>query len=184
MVLKEDKVRGNLLHTVSRACKLAYALLRILFIITVLAWLLPLLLGLLRLIVPHGFVWLNSLEISFSFDFLISGLLSAAFIGILTLILRDTSKGETPFTKKQSKRLRLIAYLMFVQVIFGLLFSTIATVLYPDGLIILSYYHISESSAPTTYLDLQALIFAIACYCISLAFEYGVLLQQDSDDFI
>jgi hypothetical protein len=184
VVLKEDKERSNILCAVSRTCKLAYIFLRILLVITVLAWLLPFLLGLLHLMFPHVFTWLDSLVISAPFDLLVSGLLSAVFIGIVTLILRDISKGETPFTRKQSKRIRLIAYLTFAQVILELLFSMVATALYPDGLVILGYYHIPESSALTMYLDLQALIFAIICYCISLAFEYGVLLQRDSDDFV
>jgi hypothetical protein len=133
---------------------------------------------------PHGFTWLDSLEISFSLDFLIFGLLSAVFIGIVTLILQDITKGATPFSRKQSKRVRLIAYLMFARVIFELLFVTATTALYPNGLVILSYYHISESSVPTVYLNFEALISAIVCYCISLAFEYGALLQRDSDDIL
>jgi hypothetical protein len=133
---------------------------------------------------PHTLIWLDSLEISFPLDFLISGLLSAAFIGIATLILQDISKGETPFSRKQSKRIRLIAYLMLAQVILELLVTTVTTTLYPDGLVVLSYYRISSSSTPTTYIDFGMLISAIVCYCISLAFEYGVLLQRDSDDFV
>jgi hypothetical protein len=158
--------------------------LRILFIITVLVWLLPLFLGLLHFIFQYRFQWLDSFTISTPFNSLVLGFLPAVFIGIATLILQEISKGETPFTKKQSKRIRLIAYLMFAQVILGLLLTTVTTALYPDGLVVLSYYHIPESSALTTYLDIQALISAIVCYCISLAFEYGALLQRDSDDFV
>jgi hypothetical protein len=159
------------------------ALLRILFVIAVLAWLLPLLLSLIRFLLPPGFEWLDSLEISIPLDSLILGLLHAVFIGIVTLILRDISKGETLFSRKQSKRIRLIAYLMFVRVALELLLFAIAAALYPDTIVTLSY-RVSESSASTVYLDFEALVSAIVCYCISLAFEYGALLQRDSDDFV
>jgi hypothetical protein len=126
---------------------------------------------------------LSSLVILIPLDSLILGFLPAVFIGIVALILRDISKGETPFSKKQCRRIRLIAYLMFARVILESLLFVGATVFYPDALISLSYY-VSESSAPTVYLDFEALISAIVCYCISLAFEYGALLQRDSDDFV
>jgi MFS family permease len=132
---------------------------------------------------PYGLEWLDALEAFIPLDFFVLGLLPAAFIGIAMLILRDIAKGETPFSKKQSRRVRLIACLMFAWVVLGALLSAQVTTFYPDALVSLSY-HISDSSTPTLYLDFGVLISAIVCYCISLAFEYGALLQRDSDDIV
>ena len=184
MVLKKDEGHDSFLHKARRGCRISYSLLRILLIAIILLWLLPLLFGLLGFAFPYIFRWVDGLELSIPFDSLIFGLLPAAFIGIAALILRDISKGETPFSRKQSKRIRLIAYLMFAQIVFKLLFSTAITGLYPDGLVFLGFYHIPSSSAPTVYLDFMELIFAIICYCISLVFEYGVLLQSNSDNIL
>jgi hypothetical protein len=132
---------------------------------------------------PSALTWLDSLVVAIPLDVLVLGFLPAVFIGIVALILRDISKGETPFSRKQSKRIRLIAYFMFARVVLELLLLIMATALFPDSLISLSY-HVSESSTPTIYFDFGAFISAIVCYCISLAFEYGALLQRDSDDFV
>jgi hypothetical protein len=183
VAIREEQEQGDLLHKVRRVCRLACVLLRILFIALVSVWLLQLLLSLSSFMFPHAFKWLNDFEISIPLDFLVLGFLPAAFIGIATLILQDISRGETPFSEKQSKRIRLIAYLMFARVVLESLLLVVITALYPDGLIFLSYYA-SESSTPVIYLDFGALISAIVCYCISLAFEYGALLQRDSDDFV
>jgi hypothetical protein len=126
---------------------------------------------------------LGDFEISIPPDVLIFGFLPAVFIGIVVLVLRDISQGETPFSKKQSKRVRLIAYLMFARVVLEVLLFVVIAAFYPDALTSLSYY-VSGSSALTVSFDFEALISAIVCYCISLAFEYGALLQRDSDDIV
>jgi hypothetical protein len=130
-----------------------------------------------------AFEWVAGLSVSSPLDSLIFGLLPVAFIRIAMLILQDISKEKTPFSRKQSKRIRLIAYLGFAQVILELPFFLIVTALYPDGLVFLNYYTPS-SPEPLIKLNFQALVFAIVCYCISLAFKYGVLLQSDSDDIL
>jgi hypothetical protein len=184
MALQEDKERSELLRKVRRTCKTAYALLRVLCVTIILAWLLLFLLGLFRFILPRAFQWVDEFVVSAPLDSLIFGLMPAVFIGIAMLVLKNISKGETPFSRKQSRRIRLIAYFMFAQVLLELLFSTAISVLYPDGLVFLNYYRASSFSTPTTYLNIEMLISAIVCYCISLAFQYGALLQSDSDDIL
>lgn len=183
MALGEGKKRDRLLYKVRCACRLSYVLLWILFVVFVMLWLLPLLLSLFSSMLPHAFKWINSLTMSTPLDSLIFGLSPTAFIAIMMLILRDVSQGEIPFSRKQSKRIRLIAYFGFAQVICELLFSLVITALYPDGLVFLGYY-VPSSTAPLIKLDFQALVFAIVCYCIFLVFEYGTLLQSDSDDIL
>jgi hypothetical protein len=185
MALVTDEEHSVLIHRVKRACKVSYALLRVLFVVIIVMWSLLLLSWLLSPILQHVYGWAGILEAPVLFNYLILGLLSAVFVRMMMLVLRDVSKGETPFTRKQSKRVRLISYLMFARVLLELLLSIIATTLHSSGLILWTYpVSVSLEPTPTLYLNLEALIFAIVLYSISIVFEYGALLQRDSDDIL
>lgn len=96
-------------------------------------------------------------------------ILSAALFHQLRGFLRDVSECYTPFTGNNCDRLRNIS---IVLVAIGVL--TVLFLCMPVGPV--------EPTPDTLLMLVPTLLIAIIVYCISLAFRYGTLLQQESDE--
>lgn len=104
----------------------------------------------------------------------------AAILRVISLIFRDITEEETPFTMKQVKRLRWIALFIFLDVVINAVFSTglfgiIGSPFGTAGVVGGAYTnHVS--------IDIFQAFFAVVIFCLSFAFEYGYLLQEDCND--
>jgi len=94
----------------------------------------------------------------------------AAILLVAITIFRDISRNDTPFLAKHINRLKVISLLILADAILipplGMLFTMI---LAPE---------VDASMAITPFQIILAVIF----YCLSLIFEYGGMLQQQSDE--
>ena len=95
------------------------------------------------------------------------------FIAILIItnrIFKDISREYTPFLPKNIKRMKKLAVLLIID-------SFIAS---PIDIAIRQSY-----SMPKTYssdLSSEMIVLAVVIYCFALIFQYGVELQQQSDE--
>ena len=114
---------------------------------------------------------LNELKIEFFTNMIKQSLM----IGMLVLshrIFRDFNRSHTPFSSLQTKRLKNIAILM-------LIYGIVPMIL--EGVLLNLYAPQSELYGA---FEFSNLFFALIFYCLSLIFEYGRVLQQQSDETI
>ena len=106
------------------------------------------------------------------------------FIAIIVAnILKDISKGKTPFSKKQVSRIRIISLLLLIgAILITLLSPGFINILVGDTLVLGQVVSLPiDGSIPV---NISQMLLALVVYCLSLVFEYGILLQQQSDDIL
>jgi len=100
---------------------------------------------------------------------------SAALIAILFVtgnILKAISREGTPFTKKNSNKIRVIALLL------------IASESVIPALQLLIYVVLLPESGATATFNFGNIIIAAVFFCLALIFDYGSQLQQESDELL
>lgn len=110
------------------------------------------------------------------------GLLIAGLLRIAVLIFDDVAKGESPFSMRQVKRIRLAALLFLVYVVLEMVFPSGQSSLVQQGDFQVNYWVADRSENASIQINFGMLGAAIIFYCLSLVFEYGTLLQQLSDE--
>ena len=90
-------------------------------------------------------------------------------LGIVYKLMKAISKERTPFTIKNVKYIKIISILVFIA---GLAVPVI------ENLVVNITYPEIESSISINFFMVLA---AVAMYCLSLVFQYGVYLQTESD---
>lgn len=104
----------------------------------------------------------------------------AAILRVISLIFRDITKEETPFTMKQVKRLRWIALFILLDVVINAVFSAglFGVIGSPFGTVGV----VGGGYTNHVSIDIFEAFFAVVIFCLSFAFEYGYLLQEDCND--
>ena len=113
---------------------------------------------------------------------IVFGLLIAVFLRQAIHFLSDIEKGESPFSMRQVRRIRVVALIFMVYVVVEAVFSIGQTTLVESGSLMVKYSVTSVNSNPTLSINFGMLSAAAILYCLSLVFEYGTLLQQLSDE--
>lgn len=109
----------------------------------------------------------RSLLLMFIF-MLVDAVLISLAIFFVHAIFSNIRKADTPFTRQNTLRLKIIALIAAFLSIVGSC---------SDALV--DYYTIGE---PAWKINIAGLIMALILYCISLIFSYGCDLQQESDE--
>lgn len=112
----------------------------------------------------------------------IGGILLAVPLKVGSIILKDISKGASPFTVAQANRVRMVAIIFLIYAIFDFLWS-------PDAVARFIFGHVSLGSWSadnpfTLHLNMGLITAAVLFYSISVVFRYGVLLQNLSDETV
>ena len=107
------------------------------------------------------------------------GVVIALLIILLICIFSDATKGESPFTMSQVKRLRMIAGLLLAYAILDFLITQNNALLNYGQL---DAGYISTSDSSIIQVNFGPLILAGAVFAFSFVFKYGVLLQEFSDE--
>lgn len=114
---------------------------------------------------------------------LLFGLDVAAILFIAARVFREAEQGH-PFARKQVSRLRCISILFVVyaliECIFAVNFQGTASI----GGFDIGVLGGDVSPTPSSFVNVGALLFAVAIYCVSFIFRYGSLLQEMSDDTV
>lgn len=100
---------------------------------------------------------------------IVTSVIMLLVLGIVYKLMKAISKERTPFTIKNVKYIKIISILVFIA---GLAVPII------ENLVVRITYPEIESSISINFFMVLA---AIAMYCLSLVFQYGVYLQTESD---
>lgn len=109
--------------------------------------------------------------------------LVAAFLIVVSRIFAAVVEGESPFRKKQVKRIRLLAYLMIAKAFIEALFSAGNALIMQIGewdIMCIDTGFLGDQTI--FFIDAGALFMAVVIICLSVVFEYGTLLQRLSDE--
>lgn len=120
--------------------------------------------------VNTGFDRINTI-IYFS-TILVSGIILAFILYFAQAIFRDIAVSYTPFVEINTKRMRAIAISFVVMAIIP---SMVAAILVQS---------LKPTADISTEIQADYIIVAVIMYCLSYIFEYGRLLQQQSDETI
>ena len=121
-----------------------------------------------------GSTVLLKLFLSFAF-----GVVVAVMFVLFSKFFSEVSKGDSPFTLVQVKRLRMMSILL---VIYGLLDNAItncAASMLADGV---NSGYISTNTDIVVAVYVAPFIIAAVVFAFSFVFKYGVLLQELSDE--
>ena len=114
----------------------------------------------------------------------LSNLLSVVVVAILLAILskafQDVSKSQSPFTVKQANRITTMGVLLMVNVILEAVSSLVVPI--SSELADVSAGFVSTPLTMNLYIDVMSLMAAIVCFCLSYLFRYGALLQWLQDE--
>jgi len=97
-----------------------------------------------------------------------TGLVFAACAFIASLIFRKISNTGTPFSDTSVNGLKNISFLLFIG-------SFLPNIL-------LTIFCGKHSTINNSFIEISMLIPAVIIFCIAEAFNYGVMLQQESDE--
>ncbi len=124
----------------------------------------------------------NDVQSQFTGLFTVIGLfINSAILFLSGLIFRDIALGNTPFSLKQAKRIRAIAWLLLAYTAIDAILPTGVFVGQASSDASVSAGHLAASS-PT--IQVGSLIVAIVFFFLSSVFKYGVKLQELSDDTV
>lgn len=151
------------------------------------------------LLIGAGLIWLTALVMSFAqlgaagFDgmslvayIVLYGVLVLGVLAMLKLIFKDAVNSETPFTEKQADRLRFLAFLAFLALMFALLEFAFTLGVTFEVVPRIGYDVIVNrgSTEPVISINVGVLVFSAIMYSLSAIFRYAALLQQLSDETV
>ncbi len=178
MLDKGDRETSDALTRANKVCRFINIALKATSLVFIVFWLIAAGIMIYPLIGPDS----NSSGYSSflaPFLFIGQGVSIAAMLIVFIKILSDVSKGESPFTMMQVKRLRMIAGLLLL---YGFLDFAVSLNTAAAQLSGLDAGYISVSGNAIVFLNFSPLIAAAVVFAFSFVFKYGVLLQELSDD--
>ena len=108
-------------------------------------------------------------------NYVLCGIAMAAICITLIKIFSDTSKGHSPFTMLQVKRLRLIAISL-------LAYGVLEFVMTCSAAFMNQGWAGSSAGSVSPTLNFFPLVAAAVVFAVSFVFKYGILLQKLSDE--
>lgn len=179
MLNKDGNETVDALARANKVCRFINVALKVAFFIVVAFWLIA------AGVMVYPLIGLDPLGQSAKpnpisvFFFTGQGVAVAIMFIVFIRIFTDVSRGESPFTMIQVRRLQAIAGLLLLYGVldFAASFNTAAAQL--SGL---DAGYISVNGNAIVFLNFAPLIAAAVVFAFSFVFKYGVLLQEFSDD--
>lgn len=100
----------------------------------------------------------------------ISQAILVALLALAATIFNDAAKSYTPFSEKQSTRLKIISLL------------TLALAVLPPPIQMLLTMILSPTSDASAVYELTFLVLSVIFYSLAQVFDYGSMLQKQSDE--
>lgn len=118
--------------------------------------------------------------ISLFLEFLVYG----AILFVMRGIALDISKRKSPFTVDHAKQIKVIAWLFVAAFIIGILNSPGFFSAVQVSLVTIGVSSDRVVDYPVLFLDFKSLIGAIVAFSLSSLWQYGTLLQTETDGYL
>lgn len=182
MLTKEINETEMALSRLKRTSRIIRTVLKISFIFFCVLWLIALVLLVALLVNPQIAPGADAANVVVVVFVGVMGAIIAFVLWIAYRVFDDVSKGESPFSRVQVKRIRWVAYVLLLYAVIDMLFPTGEAFLMQEGSFHFAYTVANGPNNPSISINIGTLATAIIFYCLSLVFEYGTLLQQLSDE--
>lgn len=180
-IVEAEETERSSLTKIRKVCSSLCVALKVLFLVFCVGWLFSSGAILYSLINPDSFDAVsNSTPLNVVFC-LAYGAIVAIMFSIFIAMFSDASKGESPFTMVQVRRLRLISAMLLLYVVvdsiasLGIPFTQVNSV---------DLGYASVTGNTIIPINFAPIIAAAVVFAFSFVFKYGVLLQEFSDDAI
>lgn len=167
------------LERIGGVCRFICRVMKVLFIIFCVYWLIAT--GLMAyLFVESGQLFSNVGESLFRIALhVVYGVVIVVLFACILGVFSDVAKGESPFSMRQVKRLRLISYMLVAYTVFDFVISWNSSLLQVGGV---DVGYVSTNGNSIIAINFAPLVAAAVVFAFSFVFKYGVLLQELSDD--
>lgn len=179
MADEEGSETRTSLERINKVCKGISIVLKIVFFVICIFWLFSAFSLILSFVNSLGTGEASVSGIVPVFLHIARGIIIVTLFVALMSLFSEAAKGESPFTLKQAKRLRMTAYILVVYGILEVLLSANAAVLYYEGI---NSGFVSADSSAIIAVNFAPFIAAAVVFAFSFVFQYGVLLQEFSDE--
>lgn len=164
---------------VRKVCKFLCSAMKVLFVVFCLGWVAVSGATVYSLINPDAFDIVNNVSWLSSVLCIVYGAIAAGIFLVLIAIFSDASNGDSPFTMKQVKRLRIISAMLVLYAVVDFVASASMPFTRVDNLG-LGYAAITAKTVIP--INFTPIIAAAIIFSFSYVFKYGVLLQKLSDE--
>lgn len=163
-------VEDSLART-GRVCKTISLLMKVVFVLLCAWWLASASVMAFSLIVPGFYDY--AVTLPFFLVYIASSAAMATVCVTLIKVFSDASKGRSPFTMLQVRRLRVVSAFFLVYAVLEVVLTSVVPFM-AGG--------VDEGFVPT--LNLFPFVASAVIFAFSFVFKYGVLLQEFSDETI
>ncbi|MEA5020175.1 MAG: hypothetical protein VB027_07385 [Gordonibacter sp.] len=181
MMDEDSRATANSLMRINKVCMGIKIVLKVVFVIICISW-----------VLVAGVMILSSAGVLSSGEsedmgivpillHIVRGCVVAVLFVILIGVFSEAAKGESPFTLKQVKRLIMMSLALLTYALLEIIFSASSVMLQLGNL---NSGYISTGSSAIITVDFSPFIAAAVVFAFSFVFEYGVLLQEFSDDTV
>lgn len=174
MLGNEAQETERSLAKTNKTCKLICILIKIVFGLLCAWWLISISAMVCSLLNLEIFQELGTATPLALFVYVVSGFVMATICIVLIQVFGDASRGQSPFTMTQVKRLRIVSFSLIAYAILELLMNNSAP-------FIQSGFILGAAEGAAT-INLFPIVSAAVIYAFSFVFKYGVLLQKLSDE--
>lgn len=101
---------------------------------------------------------------------------------IIYRILKDIAQGNSPFEYVQVKRIRRIAWILVAYVVIDMISASNLSAFISSGGFGIENSSFHESPTLVLSINFGVLVSAVVVYGLSIIFEYGSVLQEQSDE--
>lgn len=176
-MIKEKSETEYSLEKAKSACKLICLVMKAVFVFLCIWWLVSVVVIGSSLLNPELLNNATSVNVFTLVIYATSVVVMVMICLTLIKVFSDTSKGESPFTMLQVRRLRLVSVALLAYAILEFAMSCNA-VWMQEG-----WMNVSANGEVAT-MNLFPLVAAAVVFAFSFVFKYGVLLQEFSDETI
>lgn len=164
---------------VRKVCKFLCSAMKVLFVIFCFGWLAASAATLYSLINPSAFNVVSNVSAISAVLCIVYGAIAASIILVLIGMFSDAAKGESPFTMKQVKRLRIVSAMLVLYALIDFVVSASTPFTRFDNL---GLGYTSVTAKTVIPINFTPIIAAAIVFAFSFVFKYGVLLQELSDE--
>ncbi|WP_417331584.1 hypothetical protein [Gordonibacter urolithinfaciens] len=179
MLNEEAQKTEESLNKSSKVCKYISILLKIIFAIFCICWMLSIGVMTFGLIDPSLANRESAMDVPLLILYLAHGVVIALLLAALVGVFSGVAKGESPFVMAQVKKLRIIAGLLLLYAIIDNVIAQNNSLIIFSGL---NSGYVSPNSNQIIQINFAPFIVAGVVYAFSFVFKYGVLLQEFSDE--
>lgn len=177
--MEDGEITIKSLARTNKVCRIISVILKVIFAVVCAFWIFSSGLMIYSLICPSSFSVADNVNQLKTVLFIVYGVIFAVMFIVFIRMFSSVAGGNSPFSLVQVKRLRIIAGMLLLYAAVDFLITANTSFFQLDGL---NSGYASTNDNTIIPINLVPLIASAVIFAFSFVFEYGVLLQEFSDE--